>query len=1029
MLDFFIRKNILSYLIVVTLIATGLYSLALIPRESSPEVQIPIGIIMTTLPGAPAIEIESLVTNELERGLIGNIDNARKVTSTSRDGVSTIIVEYSSGTDLNQALNDLRNELDTLRAKLPDEASEPRVSEINFVDQPIMTFAVAGDLPPVAFTEISRELVRQIEQLPSITRVETSGVSQPEIGVVVDIARLQLYDLTLNDVTSAISSANRVLPIGRIENDGVLYNVVMEGKPKYAEDIAQIPISVRAGQPVYVGDVAQVSGQLSTLDRFSRLSVNSQTSANAISFSVFKQRGGDITRITGNVNEKLDELRNDGELLTGLEVITLLDSGADIESDLRNLTRSGLQTVTLVILALVIVIGWREALIAGLAIPLSFLVAFIGLYASGNTINFLSLFSLILGIGVLVDSSIVMVEGINRRMKDDPNIDKKEAAIQTIREYYKPIIAGTLTTVAMFVGLFVVGGVTGEFIKSIPFTLIFLLFASLFVALAIIPVISASLLRRRSNTKMEKLQVELSHQLEHRYRSWLSKLVGNNKKERVFLWGIRIALIISLTLPVTGLVKVVFFDDIDIDFIFVDIELPTGSDTTLTNIYLNQVEEVLYETPDIKSFLATVGSGNQFTGGGAGSNLASILINLDPDRDRLSADVVEDLRQRLSHITEIRISVDQPQAGPPTGAPIGLRFIGDDLDELTDLANQTTELLRSIEGTTDVRTDASDNVEFVLDIDNELMASFGLNSQLVSATLRGAVFGSEATTITSLENEIPVIVTLDLEGMGQTKAGSVKSLYPEQLLALDFATPTGELIPLSTFASISLRDSQNRIEHENGKRVVSVNSGVRSGANVREIQSELERRVNEELVVPSSIEIRTGGETEEADQAFQELFLALLIGIALVLAILVIQFNSLLHTRYVLGILPYSLIGIMSGFAITGSSISFPSIMGFIALSGIVINNAILLIDVMNNDRRRNPDKTIREVVLDGASKRVRPILLTTATTVIGMIPLLFAGEIWAPLAYAVMFGLLFSVIITLALVPVMYYRRPGKLT
>jgi HAE1 family hydrophobic/amphiphilic exporter-1 len=299
----------------------------------------------------------------------------------------------------------------------------------------------------------------------------------------------------------------------------------------------------------------------------------------------------------------------------------------------------------------------------------------------------------------------------------------------------------------------------------------------------------------------------------------------------------------------------------------------------------------------------------------------------------------------------------------------------------------------------------------------------------VSQVDRTALFGSDATSLTELDEDINVVVKLNVDNSNEPTAATTKQTSINDLENITITTPSG-LIPLSTLVDVSLRESSSVISHEDGKRVVSVTADVDEGFNAREVQSLVLSKINSDLNIPEGIEISTGGgETEESNKAFMEMFLALVVGIGLMVAILTLQFNSYLHMRYVLSILPYSLIGILFGLAITQNTLSFPSMMGFIALSGIVVNNSILLIDMMNQNRRRNPDKSIREVVLDSATNRLRPILLTTITTVIGMIPLTYAGDLWSPLAYAVMFGLVFSVVITLVLIPVTYSRRPGELT
>jgi HAE1 family hydrophobic/amphiphilic exporter-1 len=380
-------------------------------------------------------------------------------------------------------------------------------------------------------------------------------------------------------------------------------------------------------------------------------------------------------------------------------------------------------------------------------------------------------------------------------------------------------------------------------------------------------------------------------------------------------------------------------------------------------------------------------------------------------------------------LNDLNVSIDQPSDGPPTGAAIIVKFLGDDLNEISQLANDSARLLRTIPGSVNVETSTNNNnTEYVLNLDRDRATALGVSPSTVSQVARTALFGSEATSLTTLDEDISVVVKMNIDNSSLPTAENTNVTSINDLERISIATQSGP-VPLSTLVDVTLRESSSVINHEGGKRVVEVTADVAEGANAREIQATAIERIRDELNVPEDVEISTGGgETDESNQAFMEMFLALVVGIGLMIAILTLQFNSYLHMRYVLSILPYSLIGILSGLAVTGSTLSFPSMMGFIALSGIVVNNSILLIDMMNQLRRQNPGKDIRTIVLDAAANRLRPILLTTITTIFGMIPLTLAGDLWAPLAYAVMFGLVFSVIITLVLIPITYSRKPGDL-
>ena len=1084
MWDFFIRNDKFAYLFLVALMAVGTFSIVSIPKESAPEVVIPVGVVSVGFPGAPAADVESLVTNEIERGLT-SLENVKKITSTSRESFSSVVVEFEADADLDASIQDLKDKVDVIKNDLPDDANDPNVSEVNFVDQPILTVSLSGELTDFDFTQLAKDIEIQIESISGVSRVEFAGVRDREVSVIVDQTALTRYNLTLNEVVAGIRNANLTFPIGQIVNDGISYNVAFEGDIPDSSYIKDISIAARGGQPVYVRDVAIVEDGLTPASSLSRLSVAGKPSESAITMNVYKQSGGDITTLTATVLERIHELEQPGELLDGIEAATVLDSGDLIKQDLTRLSSSGFQTIVLVVLLLVLAIGWREGLLAGAAIPLSFLFGFIGLYFSGNTINFLSLFSLILGIGILVDSAIVMVEGINRKMKDHPTIDKRQAAVEAIHEFAAPLISGTLTTVAMFAGLFIVSGVIGQFISSIPFTLIFLLFASLFVSLAILPLFAASFLHRKNTSKLEEKQVAFAHQLESWYRAHLSPYLHSEHKQQQFLAALFAALIFAVSLAINAFaglvvapllyvlsmkirdvqlkrgwanwkrglvwypsalvtivlvftivgtvlpawnpVKVTFFEQSDVDYIIVELENPEGTTKDVTDIGIRRVEEFLYGEADIDSFTVTVGSGSEFGSGGTGEKFANIFVNLSKDRERTSTEVVEDLRAKFAVLKDLNVTVAQPSDGPPTGAAIVIKYLGADLHEITALANDSAELLKGLDGVVNVETSTNNNsTEFVLNLGRAKTAALGLSAFEVSQIARTAVYGTDATSLTTLDEDIDVTVRLNVNNSDAVTADTANITTINALEQISVPTRDGN-VPLSSLVYVTLRESSTAIAHEDSKRVVSVEADVAEGANARELQAAALEKINTELSVPAGVEISTGGgETEESNKAFLEMFMALIVGMILMVGILVLQFNSYLHMRYVLSILPYSLIGIMVGLAVTANPLSFPSIMGFIALSGIVVNNSILLIDIMNRLRVEQPERDIAEVVVDAAGQRIRPILLTSITTVIGIFPLSYAGDMWAPLAYAVMFGLIFSVIITLLLVPILYLRKPG---
>jgi len=1075
--SFFTNKKNFTYLVLTALIVTGVFSVLSIQKESNPEVQVPIGIVSTALPGASATDIETLITNKVEKAISGSLSDVKKITSVSSNGVSSITIEFEADADLDKSIQELKDEIDTVVPELPEEATDPFVGQIDFSQEPVVTFAVSGTLPPSEFTRLGRALEDELESISGVSSVGISGFQEREVQVVVNAESLRAYSLSLTDITNAIRSSNATLPVGSIEFDGVSYNLQFEADIQDPSEVASIPVTTIGGQPIYVRDVAFVSDGLTETRSLSRVSLDGQPSHPALSFNVQKQAGGDVTSITTAVKERLTELQKEGELLDGMEVLIIFDTGELLLEDLTTLTTSGLVSVILVMTILFIAIGWREALVAGLSIPLSFMIAFAGLLVSGNTLNFVSLFALILSVGILVDSAIVVVEGIHSNMKSDPSGDKKQAALKTIHDFHTPITAGTMTTIAVFFPLFFISGIVGEFIKSIPFTVISVLVASLIVALGFIPMIASLVLRRRNMSTMEERQEEYTEKVLTWYREKLLLVLGHRHRENAF-----IALVIGLffatpVLPIKGIfaaiifcaivtgvfyyllsrsvrwfylipgvilsiagagflisflpafltLQVEFFPTGDEDYVIVEMELPQGTILDKSEIEARKVEEILYTEPDIQSFVMTVGASSAYsgTGGGSGSKFANAFIELKKDRKYSSLELGDILAEKLSVIKTSEIRVTQLAGGPPVGTPVVITFKGDNLDEIEQLAIDSARILRGIPGTNAVTTSTKDdNTEFVLTIDKTKTAAVGLNPQLVALTLRTAIQGTKATTINTAEQDIDVIVVENLNP-SYRDPHDTNQVTIDVIKNIEIQTPNGSVL-LGSILETNVQKGSTAISHEDERRVASASSELAAGGNVAEINAEFRTRAENELVIPDGVEMIVGGENQETDQSFAEMGYAIIAGLILMFAIIVLMFNSFRHALYVIAPAFFSFIGIAIGLTISGNALSFPSLMGLIALVGIVVNNSIILIDVMNGLRKKHPNWDVEAVVLDGATSRLRPILLTTLTTVIGIAPLLFASSLWAPLALSIIFGLSFSVFITLLFIPVIYLRNPG---
>ncbi len=1021
---FFIEKKQFTILLIASLVIWGVTAAIVITKESSPEVQIPIGIVSVVLPGASAEDIERLVTNKLEERL-ANLTDLNRLTSVSRPGLSIITAEFAASADIDKSIQKLKDEVDKAKPDLPEEAKDPAVSEVNFLDQPVQIISISADYPYAKLAELADQLKRELQTVKGVSRVDVTGVRNREVQVVVKKEELARLGITLSQVVGAISQSNASLPVGAVTVDNITYNVSFKGSLDDVSDIGGIAVLNINNRIIYLRDIAEVSDGVEKATSYSRISTDGKPSEQALSLFVYKVRGQDVTTTTSGVREKLEELKRG--ILRGSEVVISSDAGDQVRTDLRELTQTGLETMVLVMLALFLTIGWREAIVAGLSIPLSFLIAFIGLLYSGNTINFLSLFSLILAIGILVDSGIVVVEAVHTRIRMYG--DKKQAAFEALREYGWPLIGGTMATVTFFVPLFFISGIVGQFIASIPFTLIFVLVASIFVALGLVPFLTMTFSQSHEHSRLLEKQEEYAQRARAWYDLRLREVLGNRKVQNQFLIGMIVAFVLSIALPVVGIVKTNFFPGEDSEFVTIELEMAQGTALNQTDLAVRAIEEELYGDPRFSSIVTTVGGTSAFSDSPqTDTRYANVTLNLVDKSERESSDeIIEDVKAKLSDYSLGRVKVSAPTGGPPVGAAILLKYLGRDADALDAAITIARRELEQTPGAIDIdSSNKNASTEFSLSIDRAKLAQLGLTPASVASTLRTAVSGFAATSLTGGERDVDVVVSLNLNA-DYVDPHDAANTTVDSLNQIPMTTPDGQTVLLGSVLKHGVTRSDSAINHEGRERVVTLTASVSPDKTPGEVLAAFNKRM-ESVELPEGVHISVGGENEETNKSFLEMGYALLAGLALTFIILVLSFNSFRFAGYLLMIVPLSLIGVMGGLALTRQPLSFSSLLGVIALAGVIINHAIILMDAIIQRMKTGAGRSFLDIIVDAAVSRLRPIFLTTVTTVLGMIPLTYASSLWGPLAFAILFGLSFAMILTLVLIPVLVYRWPGKL-
>lgn len=1018
MWHYLLKNYRFTYVIIIATIFLGLVSAFKIPKESTPEIKVPVGTVMTFLNGANAEDIEKLITNEIE-DKIGSLDEIDTYSSVSAEGISLVTVTFDAKSNIVERIQALKDAVDEARPKLPSEAEAPNVKQIRFDDQPIIVISLSADIHPRALKEIAEDVQQKIERMSGISEVTISGAYDRETQVILDESKLTLYGLSANQVIQTLRAQNSTLPGGTLEYNGVRYPVRFNGDIESPDQVEWIPISSYDGSTVYIKDVATVIDTTKKQSTKSRVSIDSSEPESAITLNVKKRVGGDVIRITDQVKSEINNMKD--EELKGVTVFYSLETAARINEDLQRLSISGLETVIVVTLILIFILGFKPAVLTGLSIPLSFLITIGALSYMGLTINFLSLFSLILALGILVDSAIVLVEGIHSRIEDGEV--PYDAAEKTITQFTAPITSGVLTTIAAMVPMLFASGMIGEFIKHIPITVSLVLISSLFVSLGFLPTIASHVFHKR--TVVTKHKKDYFQKLSEKYSHTIEDFLNNRRKKIMMSVVLVLAFCFSLSLPAFGVLKVAMFPQADSEFLFFDIETPVGTTLEYTDDFLIQVENILLKDDRIESFASNTGMGFSMdvtsVKAGETPNLGYIIVALKDDRNESSLEISDELKKELDNLKGGTVMITQEDNGPPAGAPVALKFKGDDMKELERLVAGAEKILKSIPGTTSIRSSIQDTeLNFVVRFRSEIAAEFGLTASDIASFLRTALHGVEATTIKTPKEDIGILVKMNLNTDREfVDPNLTHTVTIDALKSLQIFTHKG-MVPLQSLVDFEVQGGQGSIIHEDGKRTVQATAYTQKGIVAQTIIDELESRL-EELDMKEGYAMTYGGETEDIQESFADMFRALFIGIFLIAAILVLQFNSFKQPIFVLMTVPLAITGILPGLAIMRLPLSFTAFVGIVALSGIVVNNAILLIDRINENRLNGTEKT--QAIIEATSARFRPIILTTVTTVSGILPLALSDATWGPLGFSIVFGLTFSTVLTLFVIPMLYNR------
>jgi len=1011
------RQATVMALLVIIVIA-GLYCYATLPRESFPDITIPYVFVTTTYEGVAPQDMEKLITIPIERKLKG-IDNVEEIRSTSAEGLSTVAIKFLPKVDLDDAVQKVRDKVDQAKNDLPaDLADDPVIQEVNFSDMPVIRVVLSGPFSLRRLQNLAEDIQDQIESITGVLEARISGGLEREIHVEFDLDRVGAYNVPFSSIINSVTRGNVNMPGGSMDIGEGKYLVRVPEDFKHPSEIFSIVAFVRDGKPVYLRDVATIKD--SHKDALTRSRINGEKS---VTIAVSKRSGENIVRVTDEVKRVVAEMRP--RLPRTLQIDLTADMSNDVRLMVADLENNIISGLLLVIAVIFIFIGGQSAIFVALAIPYSMFITFILLTGFNVTLNMVVLFSLILALGMLVDNGIVIVENIYRHMQQGKS--RREAASIGTDQVAWPVITSTLTTLGAFLPMMFWPGIMGEFMGYLPMTLIMALSASLFVALVINPVLSARYQKVKIARPEKKNSRAQEPFLKRIYLHLLQWSLGHR-------WVVVLTSILLLIAAMASFILfgkgTEFFPETEPKRAYVNIKAPEGTNLNTSDKLVAEAEKIVSEYKDIRYVISNIGAlgGDPFSQGGTGTHISRVVLDFKDfhERSRPSSGIVNEVRQRiLATMKGAEVQVEKEEEGPPTGKPINIEISGENILILGELAARVRQEIRNIPGLVDLKDNfVKGKPEIRVRVDKEKAALLGLDTYTIAYTVKAAINGVKAGVYREGKDEYDIIARLP-----ERDRQSI-----ENLKRITVSGPMGEPIPLTSLAEISLGSGIGAIMRLDQKRVVTISGDV-SGRLANDVIKEIDERLKTNLTWPRGYHYRFSGEQEEQAKAQAFLSKAFFACIAIILLILMTQFNSFITPLIILTSVLLSLIGVFIGLLVTGTA--FGIIMtgiGVISLAGVVVNNAIVLIDYYNQLLARGISSM--EALMRAGAVRFRPVILTAITTILGLFPMAIgisfdfrklawdvggeSSQWWGPMAVAVIFGLGFATLLTLIVVPVL---------
>ncbi len=1094
------------YLLTVALALFGLFSYVNLPKELQPDVSVPWVLVSTVYPGNAPVDIENLISRPLEKE-IETIKGIKKMTSTSAQDYSLVFIEFNTNVEISEAMADVKDAVDKAKSELPNDLdTDPVVEDIEMSEFPIININLSGDYSLIELKKYAEFLEDEFETINEVARVDITGITDREIKINVDMHKLAINELNFSDIENAITAENLSMSVGEVKLGGTRRSIRTDGEFTNMKDIENIIVKNEDQKIVYLKDIAEVIDGFAEPNSFARL--NKQP---VVSLQVVKKSGENILATTDQVFEILDEAKTNHSLPENLNISITNDMSDMVRMQLSNLENSIILGMLFVIIVLFFFLGTRNALFVGFAIPMSMFISFVVISLMGMRINMMVLFSLILALGMLVDNAIVVVENIVRFNQKGHSLFS--AAKNAVGEIAMPIISSTLTTLAVFFPLIFWDSLVGEFMKFLPITLIIVLSSSLFVALIIIPVFASTFnpiqKLKESNKRKVNIRVLILLSIAALFFiagiNWIGSVivigsfitifnvyffkskgqwfqdVGLPMLENFYLKVLQFALrkrnpyyfimgsfvLLLLTVMFLGArqPKILFFPDGEPKYINVLAELPIGTDISTSNDFMMLLEDKVFDI--LKPYDGVVES--ILTNVGAGSNSESdfLAIGDTPHKGRITVTFVDyeyrnglntsELMKEIGNdiigkYPGVLVSVEKSDMGPPTGKPINIEISGKEFDHLLTLSDTIETFINAvnIEGIEGFKIDLDvGKPEMIIHVDREKARRYNLSTAQIGMTMRTALFGKEISDYKEGEDEYPIQLRL----MDKYRY-DIPSLLNQKMT---FQNQKGKMvqIPIAALVSIEYSTTYGAVKRRDMDRVVTLYSNVIEGFNANEINLKIKERL-ESFEMPAGYQYNFTGEQEDQQESTEFLMRALIIAISLIFIILVSQFNSVVRPLIILGSVLFSTIGVFGGIATFNMDVVIIMTgIGIVSLAGVVVNNAIVLVDYIDLLKKRKRkelgiDENVMltkeqsiDCIVEGGKTRLRPVLLTAITTILGLIPMAIGMNVnfktlltefdpqfsiggdmvtfWGALSWTVIFGLTFATFLTLIVVPTMY--------